>query len=156
MRSKPNKLSKLVQITKAPIRILCKARDFYVKGILGFANSGNVGCGSIGGGATDLPKSYSVNSLRDVDDEEFKKLLRLLSEKGTETESYMQSSEQGDWRSCSRKASAMRRNYSVGVGKIGRIDEGRACSFREEEDDVNGNSYSRSRSHAVRRNVVYY
>ncbi|KAF2320825.1 hypothetical protein GH714_031088 [Hevea brasiliensis] len=44
-------------MTRAPIRVMFKARDFYVKSMLKFA------------GSVD-------------DDEEFKKLLRLLSAKG--------------------------------------------------------------------------
>ena len=159
MRSKANMLSKLLQITKTPIRIFCKARDFYVKNMLDFANSGKVGCGSIGGGVANLPKSYSVNSssTREADDVEFRQLLRLLSKKGSEMESYMQYCKQGDHRrSCSRESSAMRRSYSVGLGKIGKIDEDRACSFREDEEDANEYLYNRSRSHAIRRKVVYY
>ncbi|KAF2320806.1 hypothetical protein GH714_030960 [Hevea brasiliensis] len=88
MRS--NKLSKLVQITRAPIRVVCKARDFYVKSMLNFAGSGKAGYGGIGGGTAQLPKSFSVNSSRAVDDdEEFKKLLRLLSAKDSQLESFL-------------------------------------------------------------------
>ncbi|KAJ9159377.1 hypothetical protein P3X46_024886 [Hevea brasiliensis] len=132
MRSKANKLSKLVQITRAPIRVVCKARDFYVKSMLNFAGSGKAGYGGIGGGTAQLPKSFSVNSSRAVDDdEEFKKLLRLLSAKGiSQVETYLHC-RQDDGRSYSKGSSGMKSSYSVGVGKIGRIDEDRACSFRE-------------------------
>ncbi|KAF2320820.1 hypothetical protein GH714_031036 [Hevea brasiliensis] len=152
MRSKANKLSKLVQITRAPIRVVCKARDFYVKSMLNFA-----GYGGIGGGTAQLPKSFSVNSSRAVDDdEEFKKLLRLLSAKGiSEVETYLHC-RQDDGRSYSKGSSGMKRSYSVGVGKIGRIDEDRACSFREDDNDAQANLYLRSRSHAVRRKFVKY
>ncbi len=50
IRSKANKVSKLVQMTRAPIRVMCKARDFYVKSMLKFAGSGKVGYAGIGGG----------------------------------------------------------------------------------------------------------
>ncbi|KAJ9159372.1 hypothetical protein P3X46_024881 [Hevea brasiliensis] len=155
IRSKANKVSKLVQMTRAPIRVMCKARDFYVKSMLKFAGSGKVGYGGIGGGTAQLPKSFSVNSSRAVDDdEEFKKLLRLLSAKGiSELESYLHCRE-GDGRSYSQGSNGMKRSYSVGVGKIGRIDEDRACSFREDDNDAKANLYPRSRSHALRRKFV--
>ncbi|KDP44535.1 hypothetical protein JCGZ_16368 [Jatropha curcas] len=136
MRGKANKKSKLMQITRAPIRILCKARDLYVKGMLDFADSGKVGYGSTGSGGLHLPKSFSVNSSSTaMKDEELKQLVQLFSCK------------QGD-------LCGMGRSYSVGVGKIGRIDEDRTCSFREDDNDGMDSSYLRNRSHVVRRKVV--
>ncbi|KAF2320805.1 hypothetical protein GH714_030958 [Hevea brasiliensis] len=89
IRSKANKVSKLVQMTRAPIRVMCKARDFYVKSMLKFA------------GSVD-------------DDEEFKKLLRLLSAKGiSELETNLHCRE-GDGRSHSKGSSGMKRSYSLG------------------------------------------
>ncbi|ESR36011.1 hypothetical protein CICLE_v10029735mg [Citrus x clementina] len=41
------------------------------------------------------------------------------------------------------EATTMRKSYSVGVGKIGRIDEDKACSFEENL------LYPRSKSHAI-------
>ncbi|XP_050210082.1 uncharacterized protein LOC126660559 [Mercurialis annua] len=142
MRTKANKLSKFMQITKSPIKFFCKARDFYVKNIFDIADSGKLGHGSLGGGTTKLPKSFSVNSSRKVDDEEFRQLLRLLSKKDSEIE---------------LSNAMMRRSYSVGIGKIGRIDEERACSFKEEdeEDGINGSLFSRSRSYANTSKFVY-
>ncbi|KAF2320819.1 hypothetical protein GH714_031034 [Hevea brasiliensis] len=79
-----------MQICRAPIRVLCKAKDFYVKSMLEFAGSGRVGYGSIGGAAVQLPKSFSVNSSRAVEDQEFKEHLQLLSAKGiSEVETYL-------------------------------------------------------------------
>lgn len=149
-----------MQITRAPIRVLCKARDLYVKSMLNFAGSGRVGHGSIGGGTAQLPKSFSVNSSRAVvDDKEFKKLLRLVSAKGiSDVETYLRC-RGGDRRSYGIESSGMRRSYSVGVGKIGRIDEDRACSFREEdddEDDAEADLYPRSGSYAVRRKSILF
>ncbi|XP_021625031.1 uncharacterized protein LOC110624229 [Manihot esculenta] len=149
MRSKANKL---VQISRVPIRVLCKARDYYVKRMLNFAGSGRVGYGSIGGATAQLPRSFSVNSSRAVDDEEFKELLRLLSAKGIRDVETFLRCRGNDRRSYSKGCSGMRRSYSVGVGKMGRIDEDKACSFREDdEEDVEAHLILRSRSHAVRR-----
>ncbi|KDP44537.1 hypothetical protein JCGZ_16370 [Jatropha curcas] len=133
MKSKANKF---MQIARAPIRILCKARDFYVKGMLDLSNSGKVGYGTAGSGASQLPKSFSVNSSKAMNDEEFKQLLQLFSCK------------QDDF--C-----GMKRSYTVRVGKIGRIDEDRPCSFREDDNDGVVSLYPRSRSHAVGRKVFY-
>jgi hypothetical protein len=47
------------------------------------------------------------------------------------------------------------RSYSVGVGKIGRIDEDRPCSFRE-DDNLKADWYI-SKSHAIsRKSIGYY
>jgi hypothetical protein len=49
------------------------------------------------------------------------------------------------------------RSYSVGIGKIGKIDEEKPCSFREDDgDNINVDVCPRSRSQAVTRKVVYY
>ncbi|WCJ18028.1 hypothetical protein M5689_000410 [Euphorbia peplus] len=140
MRSKANKITKL---TKASVKILCKARDVYIKGMLGFSRGVNAGYGSagIGGGVARLPRSYSVNSSIEVDEEELRRLLRLKSQK--ESEMKMQHNQQYESR-------GMKRSYSVGLGKIGKIEEDRACSFREDVADAN-NLYPRSKSHAIRR-----
>ncbi|WCJ18029.1 hypothetical protein M5689_000411 [Euphorbia peplus] len=144
MRSKANKIAKL---TKASIKILCKARDVYVKGLLGFSGVGN-GSTGIGGGIARLPKSFSVNSSMEVDEEELRRLLRLKSQKESETRSFTRK----DVELYSTDCNGMKRSYSVGLGKIGKIEEDRACSFREDVIDVN-NLYPRSKSHAFRRNA---
>ncbi|KDP44540.1 hypothetical protein JCGZ_16373 [Jatropha curcas] len=136
MKRKANKISKLMQITRAPIRILCKARDFYVNGMLDLSNSGKVGYGSAGSGAgaPHLPRSFSVNSSKAMNDEEFKQLLQLFS------------CEKDDF--C-----GMKRSYTVRVGKIGRIDEDKPCSFREDDNEGAASLYPKSRSHVVRRKL---
>jgi hypothetical protein len=49
------------------------------------------------------------------------------------------------------------RSYSVGIGKIGKIDEEKPCSFKEDDgDNINVDVCPRSRSQAVTRKVVYY
>ncbi|KAL9417669.1 hypothetical protein AB3S75_040621 [Citrus x aurantiifolia] len=129
MRSKAKMQTKVTKIFKAPIKILRKARDFYVRGMqeLGAAP------------ATRLPKSYSVNSLRAWDDEEdFSQLLRAASTKIMEGKLQL---------------NGMARSYSVSVGKIGIIEEDRPCAFVE--DAVKADLlYPRSRSHVVKRNFV--
>ncbi|WCJ18026.1 hypothetical protein M5689_000408 [Euphorbia peplus] len=130
MRTKSSKQSKLIQITKVPIKILCKARDVYVKGLLGFSNV-SYGSTGMGGGVARLPKSFSANSSVEVNKAELRQLMRLKSKQKSED------------------ANGMKTSYVIGLGKIGTINEDRACSFRAEID-------LRSRTDAVRRKVVYH
>ncbi|XWS68147.1 hypothetical protein CRYUN_Cryun04dG0066300 [Craigia yunnanensis] len=166
MRSKDckaNKQSKLMKITCSPIRILSKIKDLYVKSILDC--SGRVG---YGGGidyhtppaASHLPKSFSVNSSKASDDEESRKLLRAASKRGIDSKVEQKMQQQ---QSCKKHANVGSggnmgmRSYSVGIGKIGRIDEDKPCSFEEDEVDAMAVLlYPRSRSHAVRRNLIVY
>ena len=62
-----------------------------------------------------------------------------------------------------RRESSMRysngmamRSYSVGIGKIGKIEEEKPCSFREDDEDDKVDVFPRSRSHAVARNKGAY
>ncbi|OMO63393.1 hypothetical protein COLO4_32491 [Corchorus olitorius] len=103
--------------------------------------------------ASRLPKSFSVNSSRGSgDDEELRRLLRAASKRRSgmeigKVERKMQQQKQPNM--------AAMRSYSVGIGRIGRIDEDKPCSF-EEDDSMEDLMYSRSRSHAFRRNLVVY
>ncbi|KAL9415349.1 hypothetical protein AB3S75_043608 [Citrus x aurantiifolia] len=127
MRGKAQKQTKLMKICKAPIQILCKARDFYVKGM-----------NELAAPAVSLSKSYSVNSIKAVDDEDFRQLLRAASTRIVDGK---------------LQPNGMARSYSVSVGKIGRIEEDKPCAFVE--DAVKANLlYPRSRSRAVKRNFV--
>ncbi|GLT98107.1 hypothetical protein SLE2022_156290 [Rubroshorea leprosula] len=147
MRSKGNKKSKLMKIILAPIKVLSKARDFYVKGMDDWAS--RLGNGGVMGGpgvqVSQLPKSFSFKSSRSSDgDEELRELLRSASKRA------MECKERQETNVRERAGMQGMRSYSVGIGKIGKIDEDKPCSF--EEDVV----YPRSRSCAVKRNVVVY
>ncbi|GKV26514.1 hypothetical protein SLEP1_g35802 [Rubroshorea leprosula] len=147
MRSKGNKKSKLMKIILAPIKVLSKARDFYVKGMDDWAS--RLGNGGVMGGpgvhVSQLPKSFSFKSSRSSDsEEELAELLRSASKRA------MECKERQEKNVRERAGMQGMRSYSVGIGKIGRIDEDKPCSF--EEDVV----YPRSRSCAVGRNVVVY
>lgn len=153
MGSKANKL--LLRIILAPIMILSKARDFYVKRML--ECGGRVGYNAviIGGPAVSqsvyLPESCSVviSSEGGNQDEEFRQLLQSTMRESLN----MNNRQRVELRRRTVEFSDMGRSYSVGLGKIGRIDEDKPCSFREVEDE---NSFAKSRSHALRRNVVNY
>lgn len=163
MKRQLQKQNKLVHFIKAPIRIMCKARDFYVKSMDDFA--GRVGNGGgVGGPAahvTTLPKSFSVNSSRTIQgDDDFRELVRAASTReGGRQELhnlYQQQSERHRTMNNQQNngvfgPNGVGRSYSVGIGKIGRIDEDRTCEFEEDDQfNVNKNNlYPRSRSHAV-------
>ncbi|XVE49352.1 hypothetical protein DITRI_Ditri01bG0076600 [Diplodiscus trichospermus] len=159
---KAKKQSKLTKIICSPIRILSKARDFYIRSIQDCA--GRVGYG--GGvacpgpkGASRLPKSSSVNSSMASDDEEFRQLLCAASKRGIESKVEQKVQQQSRMKqgNVGYGGNMGMRSYSVGVGKIGRIDEDKPCSFEEDEVDAMADLlYPRSRSHAVRRNIIVY
>ncbi|KAJ9175093.1 hypothetical protein P3X46_013675 [Hevea brasiliensis] len=154
MRSKADKQCKLLmQIILAPIKILSKAKDFYMKSMV--ECGGRVGYTTVvfGGPAVSqsvyLPRSFSFvgsSSQGTNQNEEFGQFLQ----RSTRRESLnMNNMQRLEVRRTAIECSDIGRSYSVGLGKIGRIDEEKPCSFREDED-----SYPKSRSHAFRINVA--
>ncbi|XP_009375649.3 uncharacterized protein LOC103964439 [Pyrus x bretschneideri] len=165
--SKAKKQSKFMYIICAPVRILTKARNFYVRGLEDYAGKVGSGGGGVSGYTASqvLPRSFSVNSSSSNDDEDLSQLLRTASSKRSNAEKERENNNiKSVGRSDLHRRPIVRqptntmngmglRSYSVGL-KMGRIDEETACSFREDEVDVNADLYPRSRSHAVRRRNV--
>ncbi|KAJ0076479.1 hypothetical protein Patl1_36246 [Pistacia atlantica] len=124
-----------------PRKILHKARDFYVKSMEDCASK--VGYGGVVGCPTAqvsrLPRSFSVNYSKSRNNEKFREFLAAMSKKmGTEMDKM-------------ENYGAVKRCYtSVGLGKIGRIDEDRPCYF--EEDML----YARSRSYAAKEQFQFF
>ncbi|KAL9417672.1 hypothetical protein AB3S75_040624 [Citrus x aurantiifolia] len=104
MRCKSEMQTLLTKIFKAPIKVLRKAREFYLKGMENLTAP-----------AFCLAKSCSVNSMRACDNEDLRQLLCAASTR------IMKGEEQ---------LNGMATNYSLSVGKIGRIEEDKPCSFR--------------------------
>ncbi|KAJ4716116.1 3-isopropylmalate dehydratase large subunit like [Melia azedarach] len=145
-RSKGKKQGKFKQIIVSPIRILRKARDFYMKGIENCAgrvgNGAAIGCPSAQVAAR-LPKSFSANSFNACSiDEEFRQLLRATSARNMESK----------LKEIRQTTALQTSSNSVGVGKIGRIDEDEACEFQEDGSKADL-LYPRSRSHVVKSNL---
>ncbi|XP_044508808.1 uncharacterized protein LOC123227750 [Mangifera indica] len=147
MRSRANKQSKFMLIISAPIRFLSRARDFYIKGMQDFNGrignyDGVVVCPAAQ--VVHLSKNFSVNSSKPIDDEEIRELLRTASRKNMESKMKL------------NQSGGMRRSYTVGAGKMGRIEEEEPCTF--EEDGSKGEVlYPRSRSYAVnRKNFIHH
>ncbi|KAJ8768983.1 hypothetical protein K2173_023978 [Erythroxylum novogranatense] len=149
MSKKGNKQNKVILTTIAPVRVFInKAKKFYMKSLMNFASKVGHGNGFVGGPVVQnnhVPISFCATSSRRRDDNEFQELLRLASRRRTEAELEVRQGQGVKAATVGSYGNGMRRSYTVGVGKIGKIDEDRACSFREIES-VKEKLYSRSRS----------
>ncbi|GMH16471.1 hypothetical protein Nepgr_018312 [Nepenthes gracilis] len=157
--------SKLMRIIGMPIRILVKARDFYVNSMNNYAERTCYGGGSWGPSITDneLPRSFSTNSVRSSENDDFKELMRAASTRvlgdRIDLSGSLQPEKQGKVAAPPKKTVAVGlkgvpRSASVGMAKI---DEDKPCEFEDADDcpvnskknKKNGGLFSRSRSHAV-------
>lgn len=131
-----------------PRKTLRKARDFYVKSMENCANMISYGSVMAGPGVqvSNLPRSFSVNYSNSRNEETFREASaavnnRIRNEKDL---NYVKGKKLERQKLENR---SMKRSYtSVGLGKIGTIDEDKPCYF---EDDM---IYARCRSCALRRN----
>lgn len=164
-RGKAKRHGKLMHFILSPVRILKKAAEFYVKSMDECA--GRVGYGGAVGyhavNVTHLPKSFSVNSSKGSDDEDVGQISRTVSKKSLEKKVMsFDMQRQHEIRMSNMGAGTETENgmgirsYSVGLGKIGRIDEDRPCCFDEDGVIIKADLYPRSRSYAVNRNISVY
>ncbi|KAA8531550.1 hypothetical protein F0562_006259 [Nyssa sinensis] len=149
MSKKPSKETRLSRCLKAPIRLLIKARDFYVQSTSECA--GRVGYGTVMGCPTaqisTLPNSFSVNSSKSSNsDEDYRELVRIASTRslGNKIELDLLRRQQSR-QSPTSGMNVVPRSQSVGIG---RIDEDKPCEI-EEDIKVKTDIYPRSRSYAV-------
>ncbi|PSR99923.1 3-isopropylmalate dehydratase large subunit like [Actinidia chinensis var. chinensis] len=155
MRTKTNHQNRFIRIITLPIRVLSRAKDFYVKSMVGCADRVSYGTptGVGSGQVSSLPKSFSVGSGRSSDNEDLRELIRAASTRrfggGVETDLYLQSQMR-----LPATAAVVPRSCSVGMG---RIDEDGPCDFGEVGVGVRPELvYPRSRSYAVpKRSVVF-
>lgn len=105
MRCKGKMQTMLRKIFKTSIKVLRKARDFYLKGMENLAAP-----------AFCSLKSCSVNYMRGCDNEVLRQLLCAASTEIMEGEV---------------QPNGMATYYNFTVGKIGRIEENKPCSFRK-------------------------
>lgn len=122
-----------VWIVKAPLRVLCRARDLYVSSITGCAGMANYGAMGYPGGPAGIPRSFSFQQGRSScsSEDDLRELMRAAS--------------QGAGGSLNRRGPGnVPRSQSVGIG---RIDEDKPCEFGAEP--MAGPFYPRSRSYAV-------
>ncbi|CAK7330215.1 unnamed protein product [Dovyalis caffra] len=161
MRSTANKQSnKLIRILFAPFKFISKARYLYMKSM--WKCAGRVGNGNFVGGPTSqimtLPKSFSSKpDSNSNNDAVLKGILDSLAKKriDDQIESNMDGNGEVMKQTTLGSSGRVGRSYSVGVGKIGRIDEDKPCSFREDHN-LKADSYARSKSYAVSRKSIEY
>lgn len=168
-KSKSSQHNKFLRIVTIPVRALCKARDSYVKGMTNYANRMHYGSSNVMGlqgveQVHGLPKSYSVNSTRSNNSEEYKELIRSASARNvgpSDLDAYIK--QQMTMRSGSVGRSQPKpqpqpmamppRSRSVALG---RIDEDNPCCYFGNPDNntisvKNDFKYARSRSHSIAR-----
>ncbi|KAI3440997.1 uncharacterized protein J3R85_002833 [Psidium guajava] len=155
-RNASKEATKMRKLLKAPIRILLKARDFYVRSLTDC--SGHIGYGCVMGCPTGqintLPRSFSVSSTKSGSasaDEDFRELVRVASLTSlssrvgsdlTQTQHIAGQSPMAPTKN--RTTMAMPRSFSTGIG---RIDEDKPCEFGEDAV-AKADVYMRSRSYA--------
>ncbi|KAL4346295.1 hypothetical protein GQ457_17G011760 [Hibiscus cannabinus] len=160
-----NEQTMLLKIVCLPIRLLSQARDFYIKSMVQCA--GRAGYGGrvdyhILPEASRLPRSFSVCSSTANDGEQVRQHFSEISKHGRDhrVEQKMHQQQSGVTQR-TMGSSACRimgtRSYSVGIGKIGTIDEDRPCTFEEDVTDAMADlMYPKSRCRAIKRNLVGY
>ncbi|KAJ8567362.1 hypothetical protein K7X08_019570 [Anisodus acutangulus] len=148
MSTKGRKESRIKKCIKAPIRVLIKARDCYVRSMTDC--SGRIGYGSAIGSCpavtqiTSLPRSFSVNSSASSGDEDFRELMRIASRRDLVNKVELEVLRQ---KSLAKNGmnNVVPRTRSVAIG---RIDEEEPYDFVEDVM-VKTDVYPRSRSYAV-------
>ncbi|MCE3215739.1 hypothetical protein HAX54_003313 [Datura stramonium] len=144
MSTKAKKESRIKKCIKAPIKILSKVRDCYVRCLTNC--SARIGYGSALGSCpaftqiSSLPRSFSVNSSASSGDEDLRELMRIASTRNhvNKVELEIRNAKNG-------MKNVVPRTRSVAIG---RIDEDEPCDFGEDVK-VNTDVYPRSRSDAV-------
>lgn len=124
--------SKLKHYILAPVRILKRARQLYLKGVVDCA--GGYGDGAISPVVhhiSHLPNTDSLNhsSRRTSGGEGRRELLRTVQVKSVGNENKQRHPFVGY--ECNR----MKMSYSAEVRKMGRIDKDQPCSFEEDQMD---------------------
>ncbi|GLT75374.1 hypothetical protein SLA2020_471050 [Shorea laevis] len=143
------KESKLSKYLKAPIRILIKAKNLYIKGMSECSERITYGTvmGCPTGHVNTLPRSFSFSSTKSsTGDDDLRELIRAASTRssGNRIEADFPRRQQGR-QSPNTNSYIVPRSKSIGIG---RIDEDKTCEF-EEDIKVKTNVFPRSRSHAV-------
>ncbi|OIT08200.1 hypothetical protein A4A49_18529 [Nicotiana attenuata] len=143
MSAKASKESRIKKCIKAPIRVLIKARDFYVHSLMDC--SGTIGYGTVMGcpavaQISSLPRSFSANSSMSSKDEDFRELFRIASKRNLVNKVRQKSLAKNGV-----NINVVPRSRSVAIG---RIDEDKPCDFGEDVK-VNTDVFQRSRSYAV-------
>lgn len=154
VRSKKSNQPKIFsRYLRASLRMLMKARDLYVAGMIDCSEK--IAFGTAMGCPTaqlnmGLPRSYSVNSSKSsCKNDDLRELIRAASTRslGSRIDSDLLQ-RQIQVRKNGSNRTKIPRSFSVGIG---RIDEEHACDFEDDDVIVKKNSglFQRRRSYAV-------
>ncbi|KAL3526905.1 hypothetical protein ACH5RR_011561 [Cinchona calisaya] len=155
MSNKASKEGKFARCIKAPIRILSRARDLYVKSMSDCAaNVGTYGSMSLMGCptpqvSTSLPRIFSAGSSASSNTDGCSELMRLASTRNLGKKIELETLRQQQSRIQSPTSGGVNvvpRNHTVAIG---RIDEDKACEFGE-DIQLKTTVFPGSRSHAVK------
>ncbi|CAL0327111.1 unnamed protein product [Lupinus luteus] len=153
MKKKGQSQNRFLRIITIPLRVLCKARDIYVKSITTCGNNMNYNHPvDHVGRFSALPRSYSdATSTRSMNNEDFVELIRAASARTLVNKIDVDNlvlKQKHDQKMAREVVGANGLPKSTSVG-MGRIDEDMACDLDEECGVVVPVSYPRSRSYAV-------
>ncbi|KAH7566714.1 hypothetical protein ACOSQ2_023669 [Xanthoceras sorbifolium] len=148
---KSSKDGKLSKYFKSTVRILVKARDFYIRSMTECSDKVTYGTamGCPTGQPLSLPRSYSVSSSKSSgNDDDFRELVRAASTRGLagKIDQDLLRKQQVRQTPTTLANNNIPRSYSVGIG---RIDEDKACDDFDDDVKLKTNLYPRSRSHAA-------
>lgn len=152
---KAGKEGKFSRCIKAPIRILTRARDFYIKSMSNCASNvsnygslGAMGCPAPHVG-TSLPKSFSVRSSASSNDDDLAELMKAASTRSLGKKIDLELLRQQQ--SPMGGVNFVPRSHTVAIG---RIDEEKPCDFGE-DFKLKTDAFPRSKSHAVTNKRVF-
>lgn len=141
MRTKAHNQSKFMRFVTLPIRALGKAKDFYVRSIMDCAPRVTYGYPS--GQLPVLPRSYSAQSCRSNETDDFRELVKAASVRSLDIKDI-----DADILCPQRLRQSKKLLKSSSVG-MGRIDEESACEFEDGVEEKADLVYPRSKSYAV-------
>ncbi|KAJ8762485.1 hypothetical protein K2173_007924 [Erythroxylum novogranatense] len=157
MKTKGHSRSKFMRIVTLPLKVLGKARDYYVRSLTDCSMSISHGhtMALPNGQFSSMPRSFSVRSSMSEESEDYRELVRAASVRSLGHKSEMELLYMQELMKASKKVGSqsqvLPKSSSVGMG---RIDEDAACNF--EEIGARKVAYPRSRSYAVGKpNVMF-
>jgi hypothetical protein len=135
MKTKAHNQSKFMRVVAIPVRLVCKARDVYVKSIIdcstrmGYGHSMALPTGRY----PPLPWSFSIGSSRCNDNEDYRKLVRAASARSlgqrNEIEMLIQQLRQQQSSIMVGSKMFLPKSCGFGMGIMGRIDGDKPCDF---------------------------
>ncbi|CAK7347402.1 unnamed protein product [Dovyalis caffra] len=156
MKTKARNQSNFMRVITIPVRLLCKARDIYVKSMTDCSMRMSYGSPPVAlpaGQHHPLPRTFSVGSSRSDDTEDYRELVRAASARSfghrNEIEMYMQQFRQQQSSIIMESKKVLPKSCSVGMGFMGRIDEDKPCDFEASGVVAKPQLGPRSRSYAV-------